>query len=160
MLWQEVCADRSLQDLPYKIELNREGVILMSPAKSRHAVLQGRLQRLLNRVLGERGEVIPECPVETSDGVKVADVAWLSPERYELVKAQDAYLTAPELCIEVMSDSNTRRAMQTKIRLYLEAGALEVWVCDADGHLRFFDTMGERPGSAMLPEFPGAVPAH
>ncbi|MEI6414776.1 MAG: hypothetical protein WCP34_11035 [Pseudomonadota bacterium] len=68
MLWQEVCADRSLQDLPYKIELNREGMILMSPAKNRHAILQGRLQRLLVRYLKDQGEVIPECAMARAWG--------------------------------------------------------------------------------------------
>ena len=36
MTWEEVLADRSLQDLPYKIELNKWGNIEMSPAKNRH----------------------------------------------------------------------------------------------------------------------------
>lgn len=34
MKWQEVCEDKALQDLPYKIELNRWGQIVMSPAKN------------------------------------------------------------------------------------------------------------------------------
>ena len=39
--WAEVCRDPSLQDLPYKIELNSWGKIEMSPASYRHALLQG-----------------------------------------------------------------------------------------------------------------------
>lgn len=31
MNWQEVCADPHLLDLPYKIELNERGQILMTP---------------------------------------------------------------------------------------------------------------------------------
>lgn len=160
MQWHEVCADRSLQNLPYKIELNREGQIVMSPAQNRYAILQGRLQRLLNRLLQERGEVMPECAIETFEGIKVADVVWLSAERYQLVKDQDAYKTAPELCIEIMSNSNSEREMQTKVRLYLESGALEVWIVDSSGHIRFFDaTEGERQqGSALLSTFPTNVP--
>jgi len=34
MRWEEICADPSLQNLPYKIELNREGLILMSLLKT------------------------------------------------------------------------------------------------------------------------------
>ena len=34
MNWQEVCEDRSLQDLPFKIELNEYGQIVMSPASN------------------------------------------------------------------------------------------------------------------------------
>ena len=36
MNWQEVCDDPHLQDLPYKVELNRFGQILMSPASNEH----------------------------------------------------------------------------------------------------------------------------
>jgi hypothetical protein len=39
--WAEVMNDRSLRDLPYKIELNIYGKIEMSPANNRHARLQG-----------------------------------------------------------------------------------------------------------------------
>jgi hypothetical protein len=41
--WGELCRDPSLEDLPYKIELNAWGKIEMSPANNRH----GRLQALL-----------------------------------------------------------------------------------------------------------------
>lgn len=47
MNWQEVCADRALQDIPYKIELNRWGQIVMSPAKNKHSVYQGLIQAII-----------------------------------------------------------------------------------------------------------------
>jgi hypothetical protein len=37
MTWAEVCADRSLRDQPCKIETDRFGQIVMSPAKVDHA---------------------------------------------------------------------------------------------------------------------------
>jgi hypothetical protein len=39
MQWADVLADRSLRDLPYKIELDRNGNIIMSPASNRHGRL-------------------------------------------------------------------------------------------------------------------------
>ncbi|CAK0780692.1 Uma2 domain-containing protein [Gammaproteobacteria bacterium] len=158
MRWEEVCADRSLQNLPYRIELNREGFIVMSPAKNRHAIRQGRIQRILSRFMGELGEVFPECPIETDDGTKVADVVWVSPQRYTKIKNQDVCLIAPEICIEVMSASNTEREMQFKVRLYLAAGAEEVWICDETGQLRFFSAEGQMVASLMVPNFPLSVP--
>lgn len=32
--WREVLDDRSLHDLPYKIETNRQGQVVMGPAKN------------------------------------------------------------------------------------------------------------------------------
>ncbi len=71
MRWEEVCENKQLQDLPFKIELNKWGQIVMSPVKIKHSFYQGRIQRLLESLL-HTGEVIPECAINTSDSVKVA----------------------------------------------------------------------------------------
>lgn len=55
MQWQDVLADKSLRDLPYKIELNEYGNIEMSPASFTHSRFQGKLAALLSVQLG--GEV-------------------------------------------------------------------------------------------------------
>lgn len=46
MRWEEVCEHKQLQDLPFKIELNKWGQIVMSPVKIKHSFYQGRIQRL------------------------------------------------------------------------------------------------------------------
>ncbi len=74
MQWQDVLADKSLRDLPYKIELNEYGNIEMSPSSFTHSYLQGTLAFLLRAQLG--GEVFTELVIETGKGVKVPDVAW------------------------------------------------------------------------------------
>jgi hypothetical protein len=40
LTWQDVINDPSLQDLPYKIELNKRGNIEMSPATNLHGLYQ------------------------------------------------------------------------------------------------------------------------
>ena len=154
MRWQDVCENPQLQDLPFKMELNHWGQLIMSPAKNIHSVLQGRIQRELFKRLGDRGEIIPECAIQTSDNVKVADVAWISPERYQQVKHEIAYSTAPELCIEVISASNSEQEMLEKKHLYFEVGAVEVWLCSPEGEIRFYDRSGKLTRSRLLPDFP------
>ena len=51
MTWQEVINHPSLQDLPFKIELNAAGVIEMSPATNWHGLLQGEILSKLNELL-------------------------------------------------------------------------------------------------------------
>lgn len=63
----------------------------------------------------------------------------------------------PELCVEVLSGSNTDAETTEKYRLYVETGAEDVWTCDADGHLRFFDVDRERAASALVPSFPASI---
>jgi len=85
MKWEEVCENRQLQDLPFKIELNKWGQIVMSPVKIKHSFHQGRIQRLLESLLNN-GEVMPECAINTTDGVKVADVVWCSEARFDKIQ--------------------------------------------------------------------------
>jgi hypothetical protein len=46
-------------------------------------------------------------------------------------------LEAPEICIEVLSPSNSQLEMVEKRALYFEAGAAEVWTCDLDDSMTF-----------------------
>lgn len=75
MNWQEVCENKQLQDLPFKIELNRWGQVVMGLAKPKHSFYQGRIQSLLELSL-KIGVAVPELAVQTADGVKVVDFAW------------------------------------------------------------------------------------
>jgi hypothetical protein len=62
----------------------------------------------------------------TSAGVLVADVAWASDEFMRARGFETPYLRSPELCIEVVSPSNSRKELREKVAAYLEAGAVEV----------------------------------
>lgn len=138
--WHEVLEDSSLRDLPYKVETNRGGQLIMSPAKNVHAFYQGRVAELLKRRLG--GHVFAECSVGTPEGVKVPDVAWCSEgflSRYGFV---DPYAVAPEICVEIKSPSNAESELQAKVRLYVDAGAREVWLVDVKGGVRIYGPDG------------------
>ena len=153
MTWEEVCADPCLQDLPYKIELNKWGNIEMSPARNRHGEYQGEITHLL-RTLKKGGIAFPECGVQTAENIKVPDVAWVSLERRRSTPHEFAYAIAPEICVEVISPSNLLEEQMHKGKLYLQAGAKEFWLCDEHGAMRFFDGTGPLERSRLCPEFP------
>jgi len=126
MTWQEVIESPYLQNLPFKIELSKWGKIEMSPASNLHGKRQGEIFSELRKKRG--GVVISECSIQTDDGVRVADVAWISNARYAQFGTQTPYPQAPELCVEIMSPSDTWAEMHMKVGLYLKAGAKEVWI--------------------------------
>lgn len=148
MEWAEVLADPILQDLPYKIELNEYGKIVMSPASNRHSLLQGDLIRLLGGKL--LGRVFPECSIQTTKGVKVADVVWCSADFIRQHGFATPYPRAPQLCVEIASPSNSRQELTEKTALYLAAGAHEVWVVFEDGLIEIHDASGRLERSALL----------
>jgi Uma2 family endonuclease len=134
MTWADVMANPYLKDLPFKIELNKWGRIEMSPASNEH----GRIQVDVASELKQRpgGIVLVECSIATSDGVRVADVAWVSDERLREFGSMTPYPRAPEVCVEVKSPSNTWAERHMKAGLYLQAGADEVWIQALDGERR------------------------
>lgn len=148
MQWSEVLADPSLRNLPYKIELDELGRIVMSPASNRHGILQARLVRLLARLFNE-GEILVECSVSTHVGVKVADVAWMSSPFLARHGDLTPYPEAPELCIEVVSPSNSQKELTEKIHLYLGYGAREVWTVSEEGEIHLYGPEGERQTSCF-----------
>lgn len=156
--WSRALRDPSLRDLPYKIETNEHGQLVMSPHKPLHGHLQSRITELLSELMPQSGRRAVEFAIETSKGVKLPDVVWISEERWGDIPADaEATLVAPEICVEVLSTSNTRAEIDEKRRLYLEHGAHEVWTCEADGRMHFFDGSGERSFSALVPDFPARI---
>ena len=120
--WHEVLADPSLAKLPHRIETDRHGHIVMSPPPAfSHSQRQGKIVGLILKLLPE-GQAMPECPLSTSDGVKAIDVAWLSTMREEHVQKPILLERAPEICVEILSPSNTVSEIQEKQALYFEAG--------------------------------------
>lgn len=125
--WNQVIADPLLANLPYKIELNKFGQILMSPASNWHGMMQFLLGEKI-KAKRKRGTIIVECSILTRDGVKVADVAWASDEFLKEYKDHTPYKKAPEICVEILSPGNSPEEIESKVALYLEKGAQEVWV--------------------------------
>ncbi len=156
MNWQEVCEHPLLKDLPFKLETDRWGHIVMSPATNRHSWLQGEILSLLRQAL-PAGRVLPECSIQTSEGVKVADVVWGSAGFFARHGFANPYPAAPEIVVEVLSPSNSLAEMPEKQGLYFAGGAREFWLCGEEGAMRFYDRQVELGRSILAPEFPGHV---
>jgi Uma2 family endonuclease len=154
MNWQDVLNDKSLQDLPYKIELNARGAIEMSPATNWHAFWQAEIAGLLRELLRNKGRCFTEGSVNTPSGVKVPDVAWASRAFTERYGLGTPFPKAPEICVEIISPSNSETEIREKSNLYFEQGAHEVWLCNLEGQMRFLTLDGELERSAMVGEFP------
>ena len=152
MTWDEIINNPLLQNLPFKIETNKFGQILMSPASNKHGNTQFKTGRAIDRER-KSGEVITECSIQTSDGVKVADVAWASDEFIEEHGMATPYQKAPEICVEVVSPSNTAAEIEHKIELYLAKGALEVWVVSDKKEVTFYSHTGKLKKSKLVPKF-------
>ena len=74
------------------------------------------------------------------------------------VKTSPLLTRAPEICIEVLSPSNSAAEIAEKRALYFDAGAAEVWICNRDGSFAFFSGPDHQiPRSVICPLFPERI---
>ena len=156
MDWQKVCENPLFKDIPFKVETNRWGHIEMTPASNEHGLFQACIIEWLAK-LGALGHALAECSIQTSQGVKVADVAWGTAEFFRTNGRANPYLQCPEIVIEILSPSNSAAEMEEKKELYFARGAREFWLCEKGGSMRFFANRGALSESALVAAFPKRI---
>lgn len=125
-VWKTLCDDEALAGIAQKVETDRWGVVRMSPTQAKHSRMVRRVARLLEDKLG--GEALTELALITVDGVKVPDIALCSEAFLRQHWSDIALRSAPEICVEVVSPSNSEAELRAKTELYLNLGAREVWL--------------------------------
>ena len=89
---------------------------------------------MLDKAAGESGVVEIEFPFRALPEYeyRVADVAFLSKDRWDNIDPKGLLAGVPELVIEVLSPSNTVAEIIDKKTVCLENSAREVWVVDIE----------------------------
>ena len=154
--YEELIQDPRYCNIPGRLELSAWGQIIMTPpADFWHCRVAARLGRLLVASLG--GESIQEGAIAVvGAGTLIADVVWCSP-RFLAAHGRERILQqAPEICIEVLSRSNSTKEIDEKRQAYLAAGAAEVWIVDPEGETTtFFRPEGVADASGYLVDLSG-----
>lgn len=89
-------------------------------------------------------------PVVTpSFGVRVPDVVWMAPDKWEGLDGDTPVPFVPDLCVEVLLDSDRQREMDRRVASYLQGGATEVIVVRQDGAIEFWGAEGRRHASTF-----------
>jgi Uma2 family endonuclease len=145
--WEALCNDETLAGIAYKIETDAWGAVRMSPTQTKHSRMVGRITHLLKQKLG--GEAMPELAIVTNDGVKVPDVACCSESFLAQYWSDVVLRRAPEICVEVVSPSNSEAELRAKTALYLNQGAIEVWLVSDDGAIEIHTQSGTREDSTF-----------
>ncbi|MGR8934339.1 MAG: Uma2 family endonuclease [Gammaproteobacteria bacterium] len=152
MQWSEVINDERLKNLPYKIELNEYGQLVMSSMPERYSFLQAEIAAFLGT--NRRGKVLIGCAIATPTGVKVADAVWAGKAFLQRYGLAPPYPQAPEICVEIVSSSTSNAAMQDKINVYLSNGAKEVWLYNENGTAEIYTQDGKVSRSAFFHRLP------
>jgi Uma2 family endonuclease len=117
-----------------RYELRRGEPVIVAPPIFGHLKVQRILRNLLDQAAADAGFTHTELgfrPVSEHE-YRIADVAYCSKKRWDSVDPNGYFTGAPDLVIEVLSPSNTKKEMLAKRKLCLENGAQEFWVVDID----------------------------
>jgi Uma2 family endonuclease len=118
------------------LELVRGEIVAMPGPGLEHGEVQGNVWGVIKDFLRANplGRVFVESGVVTERGpdtVRGPDVSYYSKERLALDKRVTGYHDQPpDLCVEVVSPSNTVHELKAKAKEYLFAGVRVVWIVD------------------------------
>ena len=117
---------------PGRVTVYADGTLLMSPPPSLAHDRRARRIAALIEQLAPHGQAMCPAAVEVFDVVrqmptaKHADAAWSPRFDAMIASGQQAAHPAPEICVEVLSPSNTGREISDKKTEYFRTGASEV----------------------------------
>jgi Uma2 family endonuclease len=150
-------------------------IIMHSPATARHIAVIGRLNRLLGSHVSARrlGQVYGEkALVCLTRNDYEPDLAFFGPKKARLIKPGTRQFPAPDLAIEVLSDSTEKRDRGIKFEDYATHGVQEYWLIGAgeetveqydllegEYRLRRRLGMGDLLASRIVPDFNAPVAA-
>jgi Uma2 family endonuclease len=122
----------------------------LSPLPSglpRHARTRGRVERRLGNYFERTpiGAVYAELDCRTGEGtVRRPDVSvFLTPRLSRIDDSRIPVPFAPDIAIEVLSPSESAIEVHRRVRDYLDAGCLEVWLLDASNAVILIHTPSE-----------------
>lgn len=82
-----------------------------------------------------------------SFGIRVPDVVWMPCDRWESFDRDDPVPFVPDLCVEVLLDSDRMQDIHRRVLAYLEGGAREVIVVGQRGQVEYWGAQGQRQAS-------------
>ncbi|MFM0009140.1 Uma2 family endonuclease [Paraburkholderia sediminicola] len=128
-------------------ELNEHGEMVTNPRPS--ARRQIALTDVYCDITGQIGHLAAMSVAVTtpSFGIRVPDVVWMPCERWESFDRDEPVPFVPDLCVEVLLDSDRAQDIGRRVNAYLEGGAREVMVVGQHGQVEIWGTTGRRRAS-------------
>jgi Uma2 family endonuclease len=143
--WQALAND---PDSPDRYELNELGELILAPKPTNdHQRVAQAVVRSIEAQLGP--EAGTEIAVLTDRGIRVPNVVWMPVARWRGAKGESPFSFVPDLCVEILSPSNSRAEIRMKIGAYLRGGAREVIIVGRKGEIEYHGPEGRREASAL-----------
>jgi Uma2 family endonuclease len=152
--WERLCTTPGFSHPGFTCEITPEGKVILSPTFNYHGWYQARLSVLLAQY-APAGQPFVELAVLTEVGLFEIDVAWS--RDFKRIRQQKVASPAPEVCMEVESESNTVEEFSRKRAALFAAGCREFWIIRREGDVEFYTTSGQQHESNIIIGFPATI---
>jgi len=124
-------------------ELDEYGELVMNPRPS--ARRQIVLTDIFCHVTEQIGHLAAMSVAVTtpSFGIRIPDVVWMPCDKWDGFDRDDPVPFVPDLCVEVLLDSDRTQDIDRRVKGYLEGGAREVIVVGQCGQVQFWGARGQ-----------------
>jgi ABC-type polysaccharide/polyol phosphate transport system ATPase subunit len=84
------------------------------------------------------GHIAFNIPVETTEGIVVIDVGWVSAGRMKTLRTEPTWSGAPDIAVSIVSKDRSETIADRNISLLMRAGCIEPWVVTPTGTISRF----------------------
>jgi ABC-type polysaccharide/polyol phosphate transport system ATPase subunit len=116
------------------LHLKRETDVLAGIPESATGLLSGAAAQFLCETMSD-GQLIFNTPVETTEGIRIVDVGWVSNTRMQTMRTQPTWSAAPDICVSILSRSKSPQQAENDHFYFMRTGASEVWTVLPTGAL-------------------------
>jgi len=116
------------------LHLKLESKVLAGVPESATGLLTGASAQLLCEKMSG-GQLIFNTPVETTEGIRIVDVGWVSNTRMQTMRTEPTWSAAPDICVSVLSRSKSPQQAENDNYYLMRSGASEVWTVLPTGAL-------------------------
>jgi Uma2 family endonuclease len=129
----------------YELDELGDAILNRSPSARRQIVLTDVYCHLTEQI----GHLAAMSVAVTtaSFGIRVPDVVWMPCDKWESFDRDDPAPFVPDLCVEVLLDSDRTHDIDRRVMAYLEGGAREVIVIGQRGQVDYWGVTGRRKAS-------------
>jgi len=103
-----------------------------------HNSRPGQFAGMIAQILATRfdgGRLALDCPIETPDGVLVADLAWVSQTRLGALRTEPTWNAAPDICVQMVDATKSQPECLAATHQFFKVGARECWIVWPDGNI-------------------------
>ncbi len=117
------------------MNVNMDDNALKGYPDSRAGIFAGKIAEFLLARMPD-GNIAFNIPVETPNGIYIADVGWTSKERMRTLRTEPSWNGAPDICVMIASKDRPLSQAQQEHSNFHKSGSSSVLLIDRDGKLQ------------------------